>query len=310
MPRALTLSLDPALAAKRERALLALRAAVAGTEAGKLAVAFSGGVDSTLLLALAVEALGPARVVAVTARSESLAEDELASCQGLAARLGVTLRLLETQELARAGYRENSPQRCYHCKTELFEAIDQELLAAGQVVAVAYGATADDVGDHRPGMRAASEHRVLAPLLEAGLGKQEIRLLSQALDLPTWDKPAQPCLASRIPYGEGVTAEKLRRIDRAEALLRALGVREGRVRHHGEGSGLLARVEVPLAELPALVAGPARERLVAGLRGLGFAYVVVDLEGFRSGRQNELVAGNGGGEADAVRRLPVAGGGV
>ena len=292
--------LDSSLQAKRERALAALRGGVPG--GGRLAVAFSGGVDSTLLLALAADALGPARVIAATARSESLAADELAECQALAGRLGLTLRLLETHELQRAGYRENSPERCYHCKTELFEAIGRELLRRGEAAAVAYGATADDVGDHRPGMRAAAEHGVLAPLLEAGLGKAEIRALSRALGLPTWDKPAQPCLASRIPYGEGVTATKLARIDRAEALLRELGLREVRVRHHGEDQALLARVEVPLAELPRLIADGTRARLVAGLRELGFAYVVVDLEGFRSGRQNEVVRGS--------RQLPVAGGGA
>ena len=290
------------LVEKRESVLSGLRASVPD---GALAVAFSGGVDSTLLLALAREALGPARVVAVTARSDSLAADELRGCRELAGRIGVELRLLETRELERAGYRENSPDRCYHCKTELFEAISRELLSRGEAVAVAYGATADDVGDHRPGMRAAAEHGILAPLLDAGLSKAEIRALSQELGLPTWDKPAQPCLASRIPYGEPVSAEKLGRIDRAEALLHALGVREGRVRHHGEGRGLIARVEVPLAELPRLVEEPVRSRLAAGLRELGFAYVVLDLEGFRTGRQNEVLAA--AAEPSVVRRLPVAG---
>lgn len=285
---------SPALRAKRSRVLEALAA-----PAGRLAVAFSGGVDSTLLLALALEARGPERVVAVTAVSDSLARDELVGCRELAARLGAELELLATREMDRPGYVENSPRRCYHCKAELFDAIDAARLG-GDVAAVAYGATRDDLGDHRPGMEAAREHAVLAPLADAGLGKDEIRALSRELGLPTWDKPAQPCLASRIPYGEPVSPEKLARIDGAERLLREVGVREGRVRHHGDEQPI-ARVEVPPTDLPALVAEPARSRLVEGLRALGFRYVTVDLEGFRSGRLNEVLGG-----VTAARRLPTA----
>lgn len=281
------------VAGKRARVLEALRAAAPAP--ARLAVAFSGGVDSTLLLALAAEALGPDRVLAVTARSESLAEDERGACERLAGALGVRLLFIETRELARAGYRQNGPDRCYHCKTELFELIDRDVLAQQGCAAVAYGVTADDLGDHRPGMRAAAEHRVLGPLADAGLGKAEIRALSRELGLETWDKPAQPCLASRIPYGQAVTPEKLSRIDRAEAAVRALGFRELRVRHHGEAPELIARVEVPSADIDRLVA--ARADVVRALEPLGFQFVVVDLEGFRSGRLN-----------GALRKLPVAAG--
>lgn len=281
------------LTAKRATAIARLRDAV---PEGRLAVAFSGGVDSSLLLALACEALGTGRVVAVTARSESLANDELDACRSIAARVGARLVLLTTNEMARPGYRENGADRCYHCKTELFERIEDEVLAREGARAVAYGATADDVGDHRPGMRAAREHGILAPLLDAGLSKPEIRALSSELGLPTWDKPAQPCLASRIPYGQAVTPTKLRRIDEAEALVRRHGFKELRVRHHGGDHDAIARVEVPLADLPRLIAPDVREAVTRGLRALGFHFVVLDLEGFKSGRLNE-----------SLTRLPRAG---
>lgn len=286
----LTRSLDD----KRRDVLQALRAALPGG-AGRLGVAFSGGVDSTLLLALACEALGPDRVVAVTARSDSLAGAELEACRRIAAHLGVRLVLLVTRELEREGYRRNGPDRCYHCKAELFERLEDEVLAREDLAAVAYGATAEDVGDHRPGMAAARERGVLAPLLEAGLTKAEIRRLSGELGLETQDKPAQPCLASRIPYGQPVTAEKLRRIEAAEALVRGLGFIELRVRHHGDDEEPTARLEVPLEQVAALAAPGTREAVVRGLRSLGFRYVVLDLEGFRTGRLNE-----------ALRRLPSA----
>lgn len=266
---------------------------------GRLAVAFSGGVDSTLLLALAVEALGAERVLAVTARSDSLARHELAACKELASRIGVRLELLSTHELEREGYRENGSDRCYHCKTELFVRIDG-IRGREEIAAVAYGANADDVGDHRPGMKAADEHAVLAPLLEAGLSKTDVRQLSAEIGLPTWDKPAQPCLASRIPYGQPVTEAKLARIDRAEAAVRRHGFTELRVRDHAADSQRpVARLELPLAELPRLLAGGAREEIVNDLHELGYAYVVLDLEGFRSGRLNEALAVTG-------RTLPLA----
>ena len=278
----------------QDEVLRSIRAAVPSPEE-HLAVAFSGGVDSTLLLALAVEALGAERVLAVTAASESLPQSELAGCQALTAYLGVEHRLLRTRELQRQGYRDNAGDRCYYCKSELFEALAEELGGERgvRVAAVAYGATLDDLGDHRPGLRAAAEHGALRPLADAGLGKPEIRALARELGLPNWDKPAHPCLASRVPYGQEVNAGKLGMIERAEALLRGLGLSDLRVRHHEQSSpsGVkhLARIEVPLAELSRLVAPGARDAVVSGLRAIGYAYVALDLEGFRSGRLNEVL---------------------
>lgn len=269
-----------------------LRRSVGAQE--RLAVAFSGGVDSTLLLALAREALGE-RVLAVTADSPSLARAEREACRRQAAALGVPLRFLATREHERAAYRANAGDRCYHCKSELFETLAREVLGRDGVAAVAYGATADDLGDHRPGMRAAQEHGVLAPLLEAGLGKEEVRILSREAGLETWDKPAQPCLASRVPYGQEVRPEVLERIDRAEALLRQLGFRELRVRHHAQPlGGPIARVELPPADLPRALEPSRREALLSGLRALGFEFVTLDLGGLRSGGLNAL-----------LRKLPV-----
>lgn len=288
------------LGGKRQAVIDSLRRSIPPQRGGRLAIAFSGGVDSTLLLALALEALPPEQVVAITARSESLPAAELEGCRRIAAGLGAALIEVRTEELARGGYRDNAGDRCYHCKTELFERIDDEVREAQDVAAVAYGATVDDLGDHRPGMRAAREHAVLAPLAEAGLTKAEIRELSRELGLETWDKPAHPCLASRIPYGQRVSAEKLSRIEGAEVVLRELGLDELRVRHHDQvGSHApLARIEVPLAELPRLLEVGVRERVVRELRALGFQYVVLDLEGFRSGGLNDLLAA-------APRKLPL-----
>jgi uncharacterized protein len=277
---------------KRENVLEQLRGSLPGE--GKLAVAFSGGVDSTLLLKLAAVALGESRVLAVTARSESLPQDELDACRRLAGSIGVRLVELRTNELAREGYVENSPQRCYHCKTELFETIEKEVSSREEIKAVAYGLTADDLGEFRPGMRAASEHKILRPLADAGLGKAEIRELSKAYGLETWDKPAMACLASRIPYGSPVTAEKLSQVEQAERLLRSLGFRELRVRHHGE----TARLELGADEISRAAVSPVREQIAQGLRALGFQFVTLDLEGFRSGRLNEGLA--------QPRRLPVS----
>jgi uncharacterized protein len=255
---------------------------------GGVMVAFSGGADSTFLLAAAVEALGE-RAVAATGVSPSLAEHELADARSLAAELGARHLVVPTHEGERPGYQRNEPDRCYFCKHELFEVLGP--LARVEGLRLAVGTNTDDLGDHRPGQRAAAEHGVLAPLVAAGLSKAEVRAASRRLGLRTADKPAAACLASRIAYGVQVTPARLSRVERAEALLRSFGLAQLRVRDHGD----LARVEVPLEALPGLVEPARRAELVAGLRQLGFAYVTLDLEGFRSGSMNAVLPGGSGG---------------
>lgn len=249
-------------------------------------VAYSGGVDSAFLADVTHEVLGDG-MVAVTAVSPSLAPSERDAAAALARARGWRHEEIATDELQREGYRRNAPDRCYHCKDTLFEALGA--LAEARCAAVLVGTNLDDEGDFRPGHRAAREHGVRAPLLEAGLGKDEIRALSNARGLGTWDKPAQACLASRIAYGIEVTAGRLERVARAEEHLRALGFRELRVRDHGD----LARIEVPAAEIDRLAA--SRARIASALRDLGFAYVTVDLDGFRSGSMNLLQVGRRNG---------------
>ena len=253
---------------------------------GGVMVAFSGGADSALLLAAAVAALGD-RAVAATGVSPSLAERELADARALAAELGARHVVVATHEGERPGYLRNGPDRCFFCKHELFEVLGP--LAEDEGLALAVGTNTDDLGDHRPGQQAAAEHGVLAPLVTAGLSKAEVREASRRMGLRTADKPAAACLASRIAYGVQVTPARLSRVERAEALLRSFGLAQLRVRDHGD----LARVEVPVQALPRLVEPDRRERLVAGLRELGFSYVTLDLEGFRSGSMNDALGRSG-----------------
>jgi uncharacterized protein len=254
---------------------------------GKLescAVAFSGGVDSAVVAKAAAVALGDA-AVAVTGTSASLAEGELEAAEQLAQLIGIRHIVIATDELSRPDYLKNAPDRCYHCKTELYTQLE-ELLPKLGVKAIVNGANADDLGDYRPGMQAATEHRIHSPLADCGITKAEVRELAAAWGLPVWDKPATPCLSSRIAYGEEVTPDRLAMIDRAEQFLRSRGLVNLRVRYH---RGDLARIEVPLADLPRLCDAEFRRQLTAELRQLGFKFVTLDLEGFRSGSLNQLV---------------------
>lgn len=246
----------------------------------RVGVAFSGGVDSSVLLALVTRALGPARTLAVLGVSASLATHERRLAHEVATLIGAPLVELETHELNRADYRANGPDRCFHCKSELFERIDDELVHRHGLTAVAYGENADDQRrPDRPGAQAATHHRVLRPLAQAGLTKADVRLLAHELGLPCADKPAAPCLASRIPHHEPVTQAKLRQVDEAEQVLRGLGFGEARVRHHGD----VARIEVPAADLARAVSEPVRSRLLSGVRAAGFRFVSLDLGGVQSG---------------------------
>ncbi len=247
-------------------------------------MAFSGGVDSAVVAKAAALVLGDA-VVAVTGTSASLAEGELEGAQQLAEMIGIRHVVIATDELSRPDYLKNAPDRCYHCKTELYTQLEALLPTLG-VKAIVNGANADDLGDYRPGMQAASEHRIHSPLAECGITKAEVRELAAAWGLPVCDKPATPCLSSRIAYGEEVTPERLAMIDRAEQFLRRRDLANLRVRYH---RGDLARIEVPLADLPRLCDAELRRDLTAELRRLGFKFITLDLEGFRSGSLNQLV---------------------
>jgi len=250
---------------------------------GSACLAYSGGVDSTFLAAVAAEALGP-RFLAVTAASETYPERERREARSLAHRLGFRHRVIRTGELARRAFSANPPDRCYHCKRELFGKLRK--LARRQGLAhLLDGQNADDRADYRPGAAAAAELGVLSPLQAAGLTKREIRELSRARGLPTWAKPAQACLASRIPYGQAITAERLRRVAAAEEFLRSLGLGQLRVRDHGR----LARIEVPAADVAGLARPAVRARIVRRLKRLGYAWVALDLQGYRTGAMNEVL---------------------
>jgi pyridinium-3,5-biscarboxylic acid mononucleotide sulfurtransferase len=248
--------------------------------AGRLGVAFSGGVDSSVLLALAARTVGAENVTAILGVSPSLAASERRTAHGVADAVGVEVVEIETYEGERPEYRANGADRCYYCKDELFTRIDDNLAAAHGLVAIAYGENADDARRlDRPGALAATRHRVLRPLAEAGLDKTAVRGLARAWGVPSADKPAAPCLASRIPHGDEVTAGKLRQIDQAEEGVRRLGFGELRIRHHGE----IARLELPAADLARAVSDPLRTRVQAAIRAAGFRYAVVDLAGMQSG---------------------------
>jgi len=254
-------------------------------EMGRVAVAFSGGIDSTVVAMAAHLALGH-RAIAITADSASVPRAEIAEAQALAVRIGIAHRLVATDEFADADYTRNDGSRCYHCKSELYTRIESLLPSLG-VGIICSGANLDDLGDYRPGLIAAAEHHVRHPLQEAGFTKAMVRALALAWDLPTWDKPASPCLSSRLAPGVQVTTERTARVEAAEVFLRGLGYRECRVRLH---EGELARIEAPTGEIGLLLDEAARSALVARLRELGFRYVTLDLEGFRSGNLNELIA--------------------
>jgi pyridinium-3,5-biscarboxylic acid mononucleotide sulfurtransferase len=266
--------IDPA--DKRERLLRILR------ECQSVVVGYSGGVDSVFLARVCLDVLGPERVLAVTGKSDSLASWMDDTARTVAVDFGIPWLEVDTREMDDPRYAANPSNRCYFCKTELWGRLRAVADARG-LRTVLDGANADDVGDHRPGAVAAREHGVRSPLLEAGLTKAEIRAWSRELGLPTWDQPAAPCLASRIPYGTPVTSERLRQVEAAELALRALGFRDARVRHHGA----TARLEVPPGEMARVAAN--RLAILTGVRAAGFRRVLLDVLGYRRGALNEAL---------------------
>jgi len=250
-------------------------------------VALSGGVDSATLLAIACEALGPERVLAVTGRSEAVTDDEISDAARVARAFRARHEIVDTREIDRPAYRANTGDRCFHCRSELF-AILAETAASRGIEAIAYGAIVDDLGDDRPGMEAARRMGIIAPLLDARISKTDVRALAKSMNVHVQDKPASPCLASRIPVGVEVTPERLREVGRAEAALRKLGFSIFRVRHHGE----LARLELGESERSRIEDPPICEAVVAAVKKAGFRVVVVDPEGYRPGG---AAAGSSGG---------------
>lgn len=269
--------LDAATAEKYARLQAILR------ELGSVLVAYSGGVDSALLLKVASDVLGE-RAVGALASSPAYDDEETAEAIAVAERMGARLERIETHEVEDPRYQANNADRCYFCKTELFDHLEPLRERLG-LAHIAYGMNRDDRGDWRPGQRAARERGVRAPLDEAEIGKDEIRALARHLGVPVWDKPALACYSSRIPYGTTVTVEALRQIGQAERALRRLGFRQVRVRHHDK----VARIEVDPAEFPRLLDGDLRERIVAEVRAAGYPFVTLDLQGYRTGSLNEAL---------------------
>jgi pyridinium-3,5-biscarboxylic acid mononucleotide sulfurtransferase len=270
--------LSPELSAKRDRLIELLGGY------GSCAVAYSGGLDSTVLAKAAHLALGE-HAVAVTGTSPSMAADQLDEAMRLARQIGIRHEVVATSELAVAAYCANEADRCYHCKNELFACVE-EVAQRGNVAAIVDGSNRDDLDDYRPGLKAAKEWNVKSPLAECGLTKADIRLLAEAWELSPSDKPAMPCLSSRIAYGEQVTPERLSMIERAEQFLRRQGFQPLRVRYHKDD---VARIEVAVEQLPKFADDPFRREVVEHLKSLGFKYVTIDLEGFRSGSMNAVL---------------------
>ncbi len=250
---------------------------------GSLMVAYSGGVDSAFLAATAHRVLGE-RMLAVLADSASLARRDMEQARAFAESIGMPLQVVATEELDREEYARNDANRCFHCKDELFAVMEKLGVKLG-FQNIAYGMNADDTRDYRPGQRAAEQHAVLAPLAEAGLTKMDVRSLAKAAGYPVWDRPAAPCLSSRVEYGRTVTREVLEQVERGEEALRQMGFREMRVRHHGE----LARVEIARNELPRALTMAMMDAITAALKLAGFKYVTLDCSGFRSGSMNAVL---------------------